>query len=116
MEPANTVHGKIALDFASALVNGDFYSAHNLLSKSQKNEWSFNSLKEEYEKMIDYGGGPIIHVEVVNEMEDWPAKGESDLGWAYVAMSGDGFSEAVAVIVCNDNDQPKIREIEWGRP
>ena len=116
MEPVSTKHGKIAFDFATALANSDYTSAHGLLSESLKNEWSSDSLKKEYEEMIEYGEGDVTHIEVMNEMIEWPTKENNDLGWAYVAMSGNDFSEAVAVVICNEKNHLKVREIEWGRP
>lgn len=116
MEPINTEHGKVAFEFANTIVNGDFAAAHELLAEQQQSEWSPDSLKEEYEEMTEYGESPINHIEVMNEMIEWPTKKDNDIGWAYVTISGDGYSEAVAVVVCSENRQLKIREIEWGRP
>jgi hypothetical protein len=36
--------------------------------------------------------------------------------WAYVAMSGSSFSEAVTVIVAEYDGVLLVRDIEWGRP
>jgi hypothetical protein len=33
-----------------------------------------------------------------------------------VAISGDGFAEAIAIIVAVEDDMLRIRTIEWGRP
>jgi hypothetical protein len=49
-------------------------------------------------------------------MEDWPNKEEDDIGWAYVALSGDSFSEAATVIMKLEDGRMVIRSIEWGRP
>lgn len=116
MEPINTEHGKVAFEFANSIVNGDFAAAHELLTEQQKSEWNPNSLKGEYEEMIEYGEGPVTDIEIMNEMTEWPDKKDKDIGWVYVAMSGDGYVEAVAVVVCSESNQLKIREIEWGRP
>lgn len=116
MEPINSEHGKVAFEFATSIVNGDFAAAYGFLTKQQKSEWSPSSLKGEYEEMIDYTDGPINHIEVMNEMTEWPTKREADIGWAYIVMSGVGYSEAVAVVVCKENNELKIRGIEWGRP
>ena len=71
---------------------------------------------KELGEMIEYGEGPVSHVEVMNEMTDWPDKKNNDVGWAYVALVGEGFSEAVAVVVSNIDCNLKITSIEWGRP
>ena len=116
MDPSSTPHGKIAFEFASALVSGDFEKAHELLAGSEKLEWSSSDLRNEFEQMIDYGGGPPNHIEVMNVMDDWPKKIPGDVGWAYAAIAGDGYSEGIAVVVCSENGNHRIRQIEWGRP
>ncbi len=116
MKPADTRHGKVAFEFAKYIVDGNYNAAHCMLDEKLRNEWNPDSLKEEFEDMIDYGEGPVNHIEVMNEMTDWPSEEDNDIGWAYVALSGENFSEAVAVVVCQEVNQFKIKEIEWGRP
>ena len=61
---------------------------------------------------------PITEVDLVSEciLEDWPAKQEGDVGYVYVALTGDGFCEAVTVTLTREADTIRIRELEWGRP
>jgi hypothetical protein len=66
--------------------------------------------------MTGYADGPITHIEVMNAMSEWPTKEENDVGWVYVAMAADDFSEAVAVVVAEENGTLLIRSVEWGRP
>ena len=49
-------------------------------------------------------------------MEDWPAKKEGDIGWAYVGIEGEDFVEAVTLVVRDATPGLAIREIEWRRP
>jgi hypothetical protein len=112
----NSEYGKMAFQFASAITNDNFSEAYSMLSEEQQNEQSPELLKEQFEKMIEYGKGPAHHIELTNEMTEWPAKETQDVGWAYVAMVGDEFSEAVSVVVSEENNEYKIRNIEWGRP
>ena len=49
-------------------------------------------------------------------MTSWPAKQPSDVGWAYVGIGGELYSEAVIVVVTSENGEAKIREVEFGRP
>lgn len=109
-------HGKLAFQFASALTNDNFSEAYSMLSEEQQNEQSPELLKEQFEQMIEYGQGPVRHIELISEMTEWPAKEANDVGWAYVAIVGDEFSEAVSVVVSEENNGYKIRKIEWGRP
>jgi len=111
-------YAQIAEQFARALVAGDFDAAHEFLASNQKQRVSAADLKEKFESMIDYGPGygPIIHVEVMNTLEEWRAKKEGDVGWAYVALSGSNYCEGVAVVVIEQEGGFLIRDIEWGRP
>ena len=87
-----------------------------MLTAEQKVQWPAKALQDGYETMIDYGSGPATSVELMTVMQDWPAKEVHDMGWAYVSIGGDGYSEAIAAVVCAEADNPRIREIEWGRP
>jgi len=110
---------KLALKFAGDLKNERFESAHAQLTQANRLMWSSSSLQKQYEEMISYGDGPTLHlnVEVTDDMKDWLSeKRKEDLGWVYVSMRGEDFSEAVALIFTEENGEPKIREIEWGRP
>ena len=110
---------KLALKFAGDLKNERFESAHAQLTQANRLMWSSSSLQKQYEEMISYGDGPTLHlnVEVTDDMKDWLSeKRKEDLGWVYVSMRGEDFSEAVVLIFTEENGEPKIREIEWGRP
>ena len=107
----DTVHGRIAADFADALSKEDFEKANSYVLESNA-----ESLKKNYLEMIEYGDGPVTDIELMGVMEDWPAKQVQDLGWAYVSMCGAEFSEAVTVIVSDTVAGQKITNIEWGRP
>lgn len=110
MKPPETQYGKIALEFAKALAAEDFALAYSFLHQEDVD------LEEELGEMLECYDGPITLIEVMDEMESWPGKSEIDIGWAYAALTGDGFSEAIAVVVSNVNNSLKITNIEWGRP
>ncbi len=116
MSHTDAVHGKLALDFATALVSGQFEDASALLSSTARADWSATVLRDAYQEMIEYFDAPPDAVEVMETMTDWPDKQDGDIGWAYVAIEGDDGSEAVTVVVCAEGDRHLIREIEWGRP
>lgn len=111
-------YAKLAVRFANALVAGDFDQAHTLLSAELRSGLTPSSLRETYETMIGYGDGPPTNVELIVTMEQWqlPEQRPTDLGWAYVAIAGTGYSEAVTVIVENAGGETAIRYLEWGRP
>ena len=116
MKPRETEHGLLALAFARALVNQDFSTAHSMLSQNLKKELSQNEIQTKFNSMIEYGEGLPDFIDIMNVLDDWPTKQSNDIGWAYCAISGDGYSEAVALVVTNENGRQVVREIEWGRP
>jgi hypothetical protein len=116
MEPRDTPQGTVALAFARALADGEHAVARGMLSRTLRAELTERAVQAEFEEMIDYGAGPADFVDVMNVLDDWPGRRAEDIGWAYCAIAGNGYSEAVAVIVAWENDQHVIREIEWGRP
>jgi len=38
------------------------------------------------------------------------------MGFAYVAISGEDYNEAVSVVVAQERARMVIRDLEWGRP
>jgi hypothetical protein len=59
---------------------------------------------------------PVVTATDSSDMNDWLRKTPQDFGWAYVAIGGTDYNEAVAVVVADDGERLAIREIEWGRP
>ena len=125
LEPRNTPQGILGIAFARALIVGEYDLAHNMLSAPLQAALPPAQLKKEFESMIEYGGSPPDFVDVITILDDWPAKKVDDIGWAYVAINGDGYagegsagrySEAVTVVVMQEHTKHVIREIQWGRP
>ncbi|HZS05074.1 MAG TPA: hypothetical protein VFD58_09590 [Blastocatellia bacterium] len=117
-DSTEVIVGTIGLSFAQALVEGDFKAAHELLSEPLKVEWPPSRLEEALISMVAYGDGPPDKIELISfdDMHTWPTRQCADLGWAYVAICGDGFNEAVSVVVATDGGRHVIRDVEWGRP
>lgn len=117
-EANNTPAGELAFAFAQAVVKGEFVQAYALLSNGLRQEMSPQDLESRYYAMIEYGGGPpdLIEVIQVDLMQEWPLRQEGDVGWAYVAICGEGYSEAVSVVVAEEAGCKVIRMVEWGRP
>ena len=112
-------HAKTAVRFATALVDYAFDKAHALLSPTLKTQLSPKDLQVRMESMWSgYAQGRPTRIHFDNEatMETWPGKMQGDVGWVYVSIVGDGFVEAVTVIVTDFDGQLLIRKIEWGRP
>ena len=68
--------------------------------------------------MRSYAPGPFKDMQVMEEfiLEDWPAKEEDDVASIYISLTGDGFCEAVSIIVTQEDGDLRVRDLEWGRP
>ena len=116
MDPdPNSPHAKLALQFAEALVGERFDDAHAMLTSRLREQMSPDDLRTHFQEMM-YSPGPIVVEGVMAAMQDWPDREPGDVGWAYVSIAGDGYGEAVTVIVMQENAALKIRDIEWGSP
>jgi hypothetical protein len=112
----NQSYAILADKFAHALTEGRFDDAQALLVGDQKKSSSAATLKKQYEEMIAYASGPSAHIEVMQTLDTWPEKQRGEVGWVYVAITGDDFSEAISVVVAQEGDLQGICQIEWGRP
>ena len=62
------------------------------------------------------GGMDDLEVVVMSSETGMPDMHPQDVGWVYVSIGGDGFGEAITVTVTQEQDEMKIRTLEWGRP
>jgi hypothetical protein len=69
-----------------------------------------------FEAIVPIDWPTVGPMEVGHAMETWPDKQPADVGWVYVGIGGDVYSEAVTVIVTREDGRLKIRAVEWGRP
>jgi hypothetical protein len=104
----------MASSFAVALKERRFSDAHQLLCASRQAELSADEIQRLIESVVQTDR--VEHVEVIETLTTWPDKQADDVGWAYVAMSGKDFSEAVTVVVCGEQGRLCIRDVVWGRP
>lgn len=111
-----TVRTNRAVEFATALGAGEYQRAHALLSSRLRSAISVAKLEADYKEMVSYGSGAPTTVAAVTAMDSWPDKQPGDLEWVYVAIANDTYSEAVTVVVAQENDELVIRSLEWGRP
>ena len=105
-----------ALAFTQALTARDFAKAHAMMTAEARRTVSPASLRTQFERMIPKEFGPIGAVEVGKTMTSWPDRQAADLGWAYVSIGGNAYSEAVIVIVALEDGAPRVRLAEFGRP
>jgi hypothetical protein len=132
---------EFAQQFGELIAKSNYAAAHSLLSEGAQAVTTAQDIREAVERMTDqtaqaddWGADgedvqtpadqllitpcPIEKVMVMQEciLEEWPAKQEGDVAHVYVALTGDGFSEAVTVTIVQQGSDYRIRELVWGRP
>jgi len=106
----------LALEFVTALAARDYSSAYAKTSNEFKQSMSVNELRLVFETIVplDWEFGAIEVTE--QTLSSWPTKQPADVGWAYVSIGGDVYSEAVTVVVTLEDGTLRIRKAEFGRP
>ena len=115
-EEMRVEYPEFAARFATALTDGDYQAAHEMLSTELQKEYSAVELGRQFDAMVEYGESPARVDGFTETLEAWPDKRPSDVGWVYVSISGDDFAEAVTVVVTAGDSGMSIGSIEWGRP
>jgi hypothetical protein len=112
----STPNTELALEFARAIAAGDAARAHSLLSATLQAAMTPAQLGAGYADMVSYGEGPAEIIQVMTTMDIWPDKHPGDTEWVYVAIANNTYSEAVTVVVAEEQSRRVIRSVEWGRP
>jgi hypothetical protein len=108
--------GSVSLDFARALASRDYTTAYAMTSTDYQRTTTLDEMRVAFEAIVPADWGTVGPVEVGQTMESWPDKQPLDIGWAYISIGGDVYSEAVTLVVMLEEDTPKIRTVEFGRP
>ena len=116
MTPGASPSTDRALEFALAVASGDAVRAHGMLASKLQSAMTAEGLAAQYGEMVAYGTGAPTIVKVMTTMDTWPDKQPGDLEWVYVAIANDTYSEAVTVVVAQEQSRLVIRSVEWGRP
>src|SRR5437762_11793891 len=109
---------EVAKQFGDLIAKPDYAAAHDLLTEAAQAANTPDDFKEAVKGMTTYAPGPIQDVQVMEDfiLEDWSDKHEGDVAIAYVALTGDGFSEAVTLTLVQHSSGFRILHLEWGRP
>lgn len=117
MSSGNTSdYRQVALEFTKLLAAREYPKAYAMTSQGCRKRHTEDQLRTEFEAIVPTDWGAMGPIEVGETMTSWPGKQTSDLGWAYVSIGGNVYSEAIIVVVTSENGVPKIREVEFGRP
>jgi hypothetical protein len=107
---------RVGLAFAQALATRDYDVAYALTSKEYRDSTSLKTLQAAFESIVPVDWKTVGPIEVGQTMEDWPGREPSDVGWAYVSVGGDVYSEALTVVVTLEAGELRVRTVEFGRP
>jgi len=116
MSEKDSKYQQLALEFTTTLAERQYAKAYEMTSQEYRTHATVDKLKKDFETIVPNDFGPIGPIKVGRTMTSWPGKQPSDIGWAYLSIGGDVYSEALVVIVTNENGNKKVREIEFGRP
>ncbi len=109
-------YSSVGLTFATALAGRDYPTAYAMTSSDYQRNTTLDQMRTAFEAIIPTDWPTVGPVAVGHTMEIWPAKQPSDVGWVYISIGGDVYSEAVTVIVMEEADTLKVRTVEFGRP
>jgi hypothetical protein len=116
METRDTPQGIVGFKFAQALVMGEYDKAHEMLNEELKIQYPAVSLKKHFESMTSYAQpGEVLDVMVMNNSEIGAGTGDAE-GWAYIPISGNCWSEAIAITAKPFGAEYLITDLMWGRP
>jgi hypothetical protein len=120
-EPRMTVtnareYKQVALEFTRALASRNYPAAYAMTSRRYRSRVSLEQMRALFEQIVPQDWGTVGPIEVGETMEQWPGKQPPDVGWAYVSIGGDVYSEAVTVVLTQENSEMKVGEVEFGRP
>jgi hypothetical protein len=87
-----------------------------MLTPALRAAYSPDALAQAYSEMCGAESAAPTILEVVTTLTEWPERQDGDVGWAYVAIAGHMYSEAITCIVVGSPGNYQIRSIEWGRP
>ena len=105
-----------ALEFVNSLAQRNYSKAYAMTGQEYRSRTTTEQLQAAFETIVPMDWGTIGPIEVGQTMTTWPGRRLADLGWVYVSVGGDVYSEAVIVVVMSESGEAKIREIEFGRP
>lgn len=107
---------QVAIEFTRLLAAREYAKAHAMTSQEYRTRASVDQLRTDFENIVPPDWGPMGPIEVGQTMTSWPGKHPADLGWAYVSIGGNVYSEALVVVVVSENGEARVREVEFGRP
>lgn len=116
METQSDACRSAALSFTQHLAEGAYEAAYAMTSQEYRTAVTLEQMKDEFEAIVPLDWGDIDPIEIVETMSDRPAQRGSDPEWITVSIGGDVYSESLNLMFALEDDEPRIREIGFGRP
>jgi len=107
---------EVALAFTKALTARDYATAYALTAMEYRGATAMQAMQAAFEGVVPSDWGSVGPIEVVQTMQDWPGRKTADIGWVYVSIGGDVYSEAVTIVVTREGGVARVRTAEFGRP
>jgi hypothetical protein len=109
-------YSSVGLKFANALASRDYQTAYAMTSSEYQRSTTLDEMRAGFEAIVPGDWQTVGPVEIGQAMETWSSRKPSDVGWVYISIGGDVYSEALTLIVMLEENRLKVRTIEFGRP
>ena len=109
-------YSSLALQVVRALAGRDYSTAYAMTSGDYQRSTTLEKMRAAFEAIVPPEWPTVGPVQVGHVMETWPTKEPSDVGWVYISIGGDVYSEAVTLVVMGEGDTLRVRSVEFGRP
>lgn len=107
---------KLALRFAENLANRNYNRAYRQLSEEVREDMSVEGMIHRFEQVVPPGWESFRPVEIARTLNDWTDRRAGDILWFEMRIPGPDYDEAVTFVVTFENEELRIRSLEFGRP
>lgn len=107
---------ELAVRFTRMLTARNFHAAYRLTSRELRSEMDVDQMRAGFERIIPPDWGETEPVEIGKVLHDWSDRRLGDVIWVDMSIHGDVHSEAITFAVTYEDEQLRIRSLEFGRP
>jgi hypothetical protein len=106
---------RVAVEFVTELSKGNYNSAYKLASTELRDELTVEQMREGFEGIVPFEPGADRAVAVERVTPDWTGRRLGDVGWYFVAVTGEDVNDIVSLVVTLERGELRIRSLEFGR-
>ena len=109
---------QVAVKFTENLLRRDYPAAYAMTTRSYRAGRSLKSMRKDFERVVslDWKLTGSIVPGMSSSKTASPDSRAEDVGWVYVPIPGEVYSEAVMVVVSREDGELRIRKADFGRP